>query len=107
MNDQAVIEIFTINLRLGTRDTFHELFITRSLPLQKKWKLEVLSHGPSLHDENSYYVIRKFQNLEDRQQSLDAFYGSDDWQKGPRTEILALIESYNTAVIPVQMLFDL
>jgi hypothetical protein len=107
MNNQAVIEIFTINLRPGMRDAFHQLFTTRSLPLQKKWKIDVVAHGPSLHDENSYYVIRKFLNLEHRQQSLDDFYNSDDWQKGPRTEILALIESYNTAVVPLQMLINL
>ena len=99
-----MIEIFAINLRPGTRDKFHQLYLTQSLPLQKKWKIEVVAHGPSLHDENSYYVIRSFKGLEDRQKTEDAFYSSDDWQKGPRTAMLALIENYTTIVLSEEIL---
>lgn len=97
-----MIEIFTLNLKPGTRDKFHQLYLTESLPLQKKWKIEVVAHGPSLHDENSYYVIRSFKSLEDRQKTEDAFYSSDDWQKGPRTAMLALIENYVTIVVSAE-----
>ena len=83
-------------------DRFHQLYLTESLPLQKKWGIQVVAHGPSLHDENSYYAIRSFKSLEDRQRTEDAFYNSDDWQKGPRTAILALIENYSTIVIPAE-----
>ena len=97
-----MIEIFTLNLKQGRRDKFHQLFINESLPLQKKWQINVVAHGPSLHDENSYYVIRAFKSLEDRQKTEDAFYGSDDWHKGPRTAILELIENYATIVISAE-----
>ena len=94
-----MIEIFTLNLKPGTKDKFHQLFENESLPLQKKWQIDVVAHGPSLHDENSYYVIRAFKSLEERQKTEDAFYSSDDWQKGPRTAILDMIENYATIVI--------
>lgn len=97
-----MIEIFTLNLKRGTRDTFHQLYVTKSLSLLKKWKINVVAHGPSLHDENSYYVIRAFKSLEDRQEREEAFYSSDDWQKGPRTAMLALIENYTTVVISAE-----
>jgi hypothetical protein len=98
-SSNIMIEILTINLKPGTRDKFQQLYITESLPLQKKWKIEVVAHGPSLHDDNSYYVIRSFKSLEDRQKMEDAFYSSDDWQKGPRTAILALIENLEAIVV--------
>ena len=94
-----MIEILTLNLRPGTRNMFHESFLLQSLPLQKKWKIKVVAHGPSLHDENSYYVIRSFKDLEDRQKALDTFYTSDDWQKGPRAALLAMIENLATVVV--------
>jgi hypothetical protein len=62
-----MIQVLTLNLRPGTREAFHQLYITASLPIQKKWNIEVLAHGPSLHDENSYYVVRVFKSLEDMQ----------------------------------------
>jgi NIPSNAP len=99
-----MIEILTLNLKAGARDEFHQLYIRESLPIQKKWNIEVLAYGPSLHDENSYYVFRSFKSLEDRQESEDAFYNSDDWQKGPRTAILALIENIATVVISQEIL---
>jgi len=99
-----MIEILTLNLKPGTRDKFHQLLVNESIPLQKKWKIKIVAHGPSLHDENSYYVIRVFKSLEDRQKKEDDFYGSDAWQKGPRTAMLALIDNYATTVISAETL---
>ena len=58
-----------------------------------------MAHGPSLHDENSYYVIRSFDSLAQREQSEDAYYASDDWRKGPREAMLALIDNYTDIVL--------
>ena len=99
-----MIEILSLNLKPGTRDKFHQLLVTESFPLQKKWKIKIVAHGPSPHDENSYYVIRVFKSLEDRQKKEDDFYGSDAWQKGPRTAMLALIDNYATTVISAETL---
>ena len=94
-----MIEILSLNLKPGTRDKFHQLLVTESFPLQKKWKIKIVANGPSPHDENSYYAIRYFKSLEDRQETEDAFYNSDDWQKGPRTAMLDMIENYATIVV--------
>jgi|SRR5215831_4516619 len=97
-----MIEILTLNLKSGTREKFHAIYVVESIPLQKKWNINVVAHGPSLHDENVYYVVRAFKSLEDLQKTEDAFYSSDDWQKGPRTAILSMIENLSTMVISVE-----
>ncbi len=102
----TTIEILILNLKPGTRSKFHEVYVTQSLPLLKKWKINVIAHGASTHDENNYFVIRSFQSLEHRQKSEDAFYGSDDWITGPRTAILSFIESSATLVVPATTLKD-
>jgi hypothetical protein len=61
----------------------------------------VVAHGPSLHDENTYYVIRRFDGPAQREQMEDAYYASDDWRKGPREAMLALIENYIDIVLEV------
>src|SRR5262249_55935605 len=60
----SVIEILTLTLKPGTRDRFHHVYVTEALPLLRKWRFNVVAHGPSQHDENSYYVIRSFPNLD-------------------------------------------
>lgn len=96
-----VIENRSYNLKAGTRDRFHELFEREALPLLQRFKVDVVAYGPSLHDRDSYYLMRSFASVADRQRSEDAFYGSDEWRQGPREAILACIESYTTVVIPV------
>ena len=102
-----VIEILTIDLKPGRRDEFHQLYVSEALPLLKKWNFEVLAHGPSPHDQNSYYVFRQFESLEERQRSEDAFYSSDDWQKGPRSRMLALADHFAYAVVSATTLIGI
>lgn len=61
----------------------------------------MVAYGPSLHDNDSYFLMRAYTGLEDRQRSEDVFYGSDEWKKGPREAILADIENYTTIVLPL------
>jgi hypothetical protein len=94
-----LIEIRSISLMPGKREEFHRLYVEEALPLLKRWNFDVVTHGPSLHDENSYYVIRRFDSLAQREQMEDAYYSSDDWRLGPREAILALMESYTDIVL--------
>lgn len=97
---EEVIEIRSYNLKPGSRDRFEKLFSDQALPLLKRWKVEVVAYGPSLHDENSFFLARAYTNLNHRQESQDAFYGSEGWVKGLREAILALVENYTTIVLP-------
>jgi hypothetical protein len=93
------IEIRSLSLKPGRREEFHRLYIEEALPLLKRWNFDVVAHGPSLHDENTYYVIRRFESLAQREQMEDTYYASDDWRRGPRERILALIENYTDIVL--------
>jgi hypothetical protein len=93
-----LIEVRSITLKPGRRDEFQRLYIEVALPLLKRWNFDMVAHGPSLHDENSYYVIRHFESLAQREEMEDAYYSSDDWRQGPREAILALMENYTDIV---------
>jgi hypothetical protein len=95
----GVVEIRSYNLKPGTRDSFHRLFVEQALPMLGRWQVDVVAYGPSLHDKDSYYLMRAFPSIAERQKSEDAFYGSDEWKQGPREAILAAIDSYTTVVI--------
>ena len=95
---KQVVEIRSLNLKPGTRDEFHRVYVEWALPVLLRWKFDVLAYGPSLHDQDSYYVIRRFDSVAQREQAEDAYYASDDWRKGPREAIMALIEDYRDVV---------
>ncbi len=95
------VEIRSYTLKPGTRDEFHRLFIEDAFPMLQRWNVDVVAYGLSLHDENSYYLIRRFDSLSQREQSENSFYSSDEWRQGPRESIITLIEIYTEVVLEV------
>ena len=96
---RRVVEIRSYNLKTGTRDRFHQTFLKDALPMLERWNVDVVSYGPSLHDKDSYFLMRGFEGVDQRQKAEDAFYGSDEWKQGPRERILADIDSFTTIVV--------
>jgi NIPSNAP len=96
------VEIRAYNLKPGARAEFDRLAREQAVPMLRRWDVDVVAFGPSSHDETSYFLIRSYADLADRERSQDAFYGSDEWREGPRAEVLALIESYTSVVLMLE-----
>lgn len=64
-----------------------------------RWKVNVVDYGFSLIDKDSFYLIRCYNNLEQRKESQDAFYGSEEWINGPEKAIKGCIYTNNTAIV--------
>ena len=73
-----------------------------SIPMLKRWGVDVVAFGSSPHDGDTYYLIRAYQSLADRQASQDTFYGSAEWRDGPRAAMVAPIVSYTSIVIEME-----
>ncbi|MGK9175098.1 NIPSNAP family protein [Yokenella regensburgei] len=86
------VELMQYVLQPGTRQEFHEIMSGISAPLHREAGLDIVAFGCSLHDEDSYYLFRAFDNIEHMKVSQEAFYGSEAWQKGPRTAIIDRIK---------------
>ena len=71
------------------------------MPMLERWGVQVVAYGPSLDDEDLYYLVRAYASLDELRESQDAFYGSDEWRHGPREEIVSMIESDISVVVPV------
>lgn len=93
------MEIRAYNLLPGTRDRFHRLVVEQSVPMLHRWEVDVVGYGPSPHDDDSYFLIRAYASLDDRQRSQNAFYASEEWRSGPRQAIVDCIESDTSVVI--------
>ncbi len=98
-----LIEIRSYNLKPGTRTEFHRLVLEESLPMLKRWGVDVVAFGPSLHDDDSYYLIRAYDSLADREASQAAFYGSAEWRQGPREAIVSKIDNDTSIVIELDL----
>jgi hypothetical protein len=97
------VEIRSYNLRPGMRDRFHRLVVEQSVPMLNRWDVDVVLFGPSPHDQDSYFLMRSYTSLEERQRSQDAFYASDEWRRGPRQAIVDCIESDTSVVVEMDL----
>ena len=94
-----VVEMRSYRLVPGSRERFHQLVSQRSLPLMLDWGMDVLDYGPSLHDADSYFLMRAFDDLAHRQTAQATFYASPAWRNGPREAIVGLIASDSQVVM--------
>lgn len=94
-----ITEIRIYKLKENTANEFNKVFAEQSLPMMKRWNVNIVDYGFSLIDKESFYLIRSYNSLEQRKESQDAFYGSDEWINGPEKQIMACIDTYNTALV--------
>ena len=102
--ESPVLEIRTYKLKAGRRDDFDRMFREHALPMLRRYGIDVVGSGASLHDEDHYILIRAFPSLDSRAEQLERFYGSDEWLENYDGPVMELIETYHTVVLPPAVL---
>lgn len=95
-----VLDLRTYKLVPGGRDEFDRIFREGALPMLVRDGIQVVGYGPSLSDDDHYYLVRAFPSASSRDEQLGAFYGSDEWREKYQAPVMELIETYHTVVIP-------
>lgn len=99
-----ITEIRIYKLKENSASDFHKVFAEQSLPMMKRWNVNIVDYGFSLIDKDSFYLIRNYENLEHRKESQEAFYSSEEWLNGPEKIIMDCIETYNTVIVDSEKL---
>jgi len=94
-----LLEIRSYELKPGTRGEYDRLFREEAAPLLRRFEIDVVAVGPSMGDPNGYFLMRAFDDLDDRARREDAFYSSPEWRDGPRQAVLDCIVTYTDAVV--------
>jgi hypothetical protein len=96
-----LLDLRTYKLVPGGRQPFDRILREGALPMLNRHEIDVVGHGPSLTDDGHYYLARAFPSAASRERRLGAFYGSDEWRHGYEDNVMELIETYHTVVIPL------
>ncbi|HEY0628591.1 MAG TPA: NIPSNAP family protein [Sphingomicrobium sp.] len=100
MSSNQVVELRVYKLKPGTAEAFAERFREQIRPMLERHSIEVVHYGPSLADPDSFCLIRAYPSVQERQVALDRFYGSKEWLEQHDEAVMAMIDSYNTCVVP-------
>jgi hypothetical protein len=96
-----VLDLRTYKLVPGGRTTFDRLLREGALPMLERFQIEVVGYGPSLADDEHYYLARAFRSASEREERLEAFYGSDEWRDSFDDVVSSLLVAYHTVVVPL------
>ncbi|HEY3075249.1 MAG TPA: NIPSNAP family protein [Burkholderiales bacterium] len=96
---KRLIEVRSYKLKPGAAAAFHAAAVSAAVPLLHEWGMDVVAFGPSPHEPDTYFLIRAYADLADRNAQQEAFYGSDAWKNGPRESIVPLVVSYLNTVL--------
>jgi hypothetical protein len=97
----TILDVRMYKLVPGGRDEFDRIFREGALPMLGRYGIDVACYGPSLDDQDHYCLIRAFASVAQRDERLEAFYGSEEWRQNYRDAVLALIVDYHVATIEV------
>ena len=95
----GLLEMRVYTLKPGTREAFRQRFEAEILPMLQRFGIEVVRAGPSLHDDVSFCLLRRFPSIAEREVQLERFYGSEEWLSRHDSEVMAMIETYSTCVV--------
>jgi hypothetical protein len=94
-----LLEIRSYELKPGRRDEYDRLFREEAAPLLRRFGVDVVAVGSSTGDPNGYFLMRAFDDVDDRARREEAFYSSPEWREGPRRAVLDCIVTYVDAVL--------
>jgi hypothetical protein len=101
VSDSAVLDLRTYKLVPGGGDAFDRIVREGALPMLRRFGIDVVGYGPSIAEDDRYCLVRAFASKAVRDEQLGSFYGSDGWRENYDGDVMALIETYHTVVIPV------
>lgn len=97
----SLLEVRLFTVTPGGREEFDRISREHTVPMMRRWGIDVLAHGPSLNDDDGYYLLRAFPSEEERVGVQERFYASAEWLDNYEKPVMELIAAYRTAVAPL------
>ncbi|MQY35030.1 hypothetical protein SRB17_30020 [Streptomyces sp. RB17] len=100
--DPWMLEIRFFRLKPGTGPEFYRVADEGTVPLMRKWGIHVLGHWLSSTDEDSFFLVRAFKDVEDRRAVSEAFYASEEWLAFEDT-VMSMVVDYHAVTTSISV----
>ncbi len=96
----GLLEMRVFTLHPGTREEFDRVSREGTIPMMRRFGIEVIAFGPCLNNDDGYYLLRAFADEDDRVVRSQAIYATEEWTANYDEPVGAMIAGYLTAVLP-------
>lgn len=94
-----VIEMRTYKLKAGCRERFLKIFRTKSMPAHAEIGMKILGPFSSIEDEDTFFFMRGFPDLESREPMKAKFYEGELWKSELENLLMPMIEKYDVVLV--------
>jgi hypothetical protein len=95
-----LLELRLFTLHPDTREEFDRVSREETVPLMRKIGIVVVASGPALNNENGYYLMRAFENEQQRVELGASLYELPEWERYDEP-VSSMIADYSTTVLPM------
>ncbi len=94
-----IIEMRTYKLKAGCRKRFLEIFRAKSMPAHAEVGMRILGPFLSLEDEDTFFFMRGFPDLQSREPMKAKFYEGALWKGELEPVLMPMIEKYDVVLV--------
>jgi hypothetical protein len=94
-----LVEMRTYTLKPGCRARFLEIFCTKSMPAHAEIGMRILGPFLSLEDEDTFFFMRGFPDLQSREPMKAKFYEGALWKQELESVLMPMIEKYDVVLV--------
>jgi hypothetical protein len=94
-----VVEMRTYKLKPQCRERFLEIFQTKSMPAHAEIGMKIMGPFLSIEDEDTFFFMRGFPDLESREPMKAKFYEGELWKRDLEELLMPMIEKYEVVLV--------
>ena len=94
-----IVEMRTYKLQPGCRERFLEIFRAKSMPAHAEIGMKILGPFLSVEDENTFFFMRGFPDLQSREPMKAKFYEGELWKRELEHVLMPMIEKYEVVLV--------
>ena len=94
-----IVEMRTYRTKPGMRETFLEIFRTKSIPEHAALGMPIIGPFVSIEDPDTFFFMRGFPDLASRERLKAAFYEGPLWKKELEARLMPMLDSYDVVLV--------
>jgi hypothetical protein len=94
-----IIEMRTYKIKPGLRAQFLEIFESKSVPAHQKIGMKIVGPFLSVEDDDTFFFMRAFPDLESREPMKAQFYEGKLWREELEEKLMPMIDRYDVVVV--------
>jgi hypothetical protein len=94
-----IVEMRTYKMKPGMRARFIEVFRAKSVPAHEKVGMKILGPFLSVEDPDTFFFMRGFPTLQDREPMKAQFYEGELWKSELENILMPMLENYEVTLV--------